>query len=55
MSKGKRGVAEMFMLKMIYKLAMAGVACCFFVVSPSRAAEAKIIYENKKFLGKKFF
>jgi len=36
----------MFMLKLIYWLAVAGVACFFFVVSPSRAAEAKILYEN---------
>jgi len=34
------------MLKLIYRLAVAGVACFFFVVSPSRAAEAKILYEN---------
>jgi len=34
------------MLKLIYRLAVAGVICSLFVTSPSRAAEAKILYEN---------
>src|SRR5882724_660999 len=39
-------LAELFMLKVIYRLALASVACCFFAVNPSRAAETKILYEN---------